>query len=112
VVFPPGTIAVLPFDLHTEFEGDAWDYPWRVNRGHVVSLIQDSWLPILRGLRGNEDLDTLVGSICELSLKGASNSNAERGPARLVFLDDASCVASRECLPSIGNASSRNSTGV
>jgi len=40
-VWPPGSIAVLPYDLDVDIVGEHENYAWRVNRGHVISLVFD-----------------------------------------------------------------------
>jgi len=40
-VWPPGTVAVLPYEQGVEIVGEHKDYAWRVNRGHVISVVVD-----------------------------------------------------------------------
>ena len=40
-VWPPGTVSVLPVGPYATANGDAVDYPWRLNRAHVVSIVSD-----------------------------------------------------------------------
>jgi len=40
-VYPPGSVAVLPYDEDVKIVGEAEDYAWRLNRGHVLAFVLD-----------------------------------------------------------------------
>jgi len=105
MVFPPGTVAVLPFDKNATIVGDAPDYAWRVNRGHVVSVIAN--LPPSELFPSPSDSGA-EGSgrtnVCKL----ATSNPLEVTPVGVqVLMDDASCVQSRSCTPGTGTVIDR-----
>ena len=46
-------MAVLPYDADVKIRGETADYAWRVNRGHVVTMMLDTPASELKGYEWN-----------------------------------------------------------
>jgi len=106
-VFPPGTIAIVPFDLgFVSTPGMAGGYPWQLNRGMVVSLIVDVPPGRLGPLTNiSRVLDYArspeLTNSCKLPILSSQKLNVSG--SRPVLLFDAACLDSRSCLPRLSN---------
>ena len=112
-VWPPGTVAVLPYDIDVVPAGDAPDYAWRINRGYVIAVMLDSMPSGLTGAgaeTGTGENASRADALCAGQFPGAFPLNPGSLPARRVILDDASCVVTRSCSPDTGTSVERNAS--
>jgi len=105
IVWPPGTIAVLPIGGNATIRGDAPDYAWRVNRAHVVTF-EVTLPPSTIHFSSKQSKD---GSARTLTCEMIDLTHDIRYKGVFVLLDDASCVKSRSCIPDTGTVVDRHS---
>lgn len=102
-IWPPGTVAVLPVGPNATAAGDAPNYPWRVNRGHVVTQTINA--PATRVQQDEIETLSTNDAVSYIPMQcGSYVGLAPHAPdAQLVFLEDASCIQTRSCRPDVGS---------